>query len=96
MNTLLEAVAVLSGIGFLLGVILAIASRKLSEEVKSQLFKKVRAALANLNCGACGYPNCDAYADAIVSKKAALNLCVPGGKKTEETLREVMEGVLNE
>src|SRR5262249_44195038 len=46
------------------------------------LRRRMMAAMAQQDCGQCGY-NCSDYSDAIASKgEARLNLCVPGGKET--------------
>jgi sulfite reductase (NADPH) flavoprotein alpha-component len=45
------------------------------------------AAMAQQDCGQCGY-NCHDYSDAIASKaEPRLNLCVPGGKETARMLK---------
>jgi len=49
------------------------------------------AAMAQQDCGQCGY-NCHDYSDAIVSKsETRLNLCVPGGKETARMLKALHE-----
>jgi sulfite reductase (NADPH) flavoprotein alpha-component len=43
------------------------------------------------DCGQCGY-TCENYSDAIVARKEErLNLCVPGGKETFRTLKQLAE-----
>ena len=47
------------------------------------------AAMAQQDCGQCGY-NCQDYADALfVKKEQRLNLCVPGGKDTARMLKQL-------
>ncbi len=49
------------------------------------------AAMAQQDCGQCGY-NCNDYSDAIAGKaEARLNLCVPGGKETGRMLKALNE-----
>jgi Na+-translocating ferredoxin:NAD+ oxidoreductase RNF subunit RnfB len=50
----------------------------------------VRAVLPGANCGACGFPGCDAYAAAIASGQAELNKCSVGGMETAEKLSAVV------
>ncbi len=51
------------------------------------LRRRMMAAMAQQDCGQCGYNCCD-YANAIAGKKEArLNLCVPGGKETARMLK---------
>ena len=43
---------------------------------------QIDAVLPQTQCGECGYDGCRPYAEAIVSKNEALNLCPPGGVDT--------------
>jgi Na+-translocating ferredoxin:NAD+ oxidoreductase subunit B len=43
------------------------------------LAEQVFAALPQTQCTRCGYPDCQAYADAIAHDGAAINQCSPGG-----------------
>ena len=49
------------------------------------------AAMAQLDCGQCGYL-CQTYAEAVArGDEKSLTRCVPGGKETARALRELME-----
>jgi len=51
------------------------------------LRRRMMAAMGQQDCGQCGY-NCQDYADALAAgKETKLNLCVPGGKDTQRTLK---------
>jgi len=51
--------------------------------------RRLMAAMAQQDCGQCGY-NCKDYADALfVKKEERLNLCVPGGKETARMLKQL-------
>jgi sulfite reductase (NADPH) flavoprotein alpha-component len=51
--------------------------------------RKLMAAMAQQDCGQCGY-NCHDYAEALYGKKEErLNLCVPGGKETARMLKSL-------
>jgi len=55
------------------------------------LRRRMMAAMAQQDCGQCGY-NCNDYSDAIASRaEARLNLCVPGGKETARMLKALNE-----
>jgi sulfite reductase (NADPH) flavoprotein alpha-component len=55
------------------------------------LQRRMMAAMAQQDCGQCGY-NCHDYSDAIASKaEPRLNLCVPGGKETARMLKALHE-----
>src|SRR5947209_5025133 len=60
------------------------------------LAPKLMAAMAQQDCGQCGY-NCADYANAIfLRSEERLNLCVPGGKDTTRTVRKLAEGLTAE
>jgi sulfite reductase (NADPH) flavoprotein alpha-component len=53
--------------------------------------RRMMAAMAQQDCGQCGY-NCHDYSEMIASKsEARLNLCVPGGKETARMLKSLYE-----
>jgi sulfite reductase (NADPH) flavoprotein alpha-component len=53
------------------------------------------AAMAQLDCGQCGYL-CQTYAEAIArGEEKSLSRCVPGGKATSRKLKELMGGGLS-
>src|SRR3954471_3750055 len=55
------------------------------------LRRRMMAAMAQQDCGQCGY-NCHDYSEAIAGKsEARLNLCVPGGKETARMLKALHE-----
>jgi sulfite reductase (NADPH) flavoprotein alpha-component len=55
------------------------------------LRRRMMAAMAQQDCGQCGY-NCHDYSEAIATKsEARLNLCVPGGKETARMLKALHE-----
>jgi sulfite reductase (NADPH) flavoprotein alpha-component len=55
------------------------------------LRRRIMAAMAQQDCGQCGY-DCHNYSEAIASKaEARLNLCVPGGKETARMLKALHE-----
>ena len=54
--------------------------------------RRMMAAMAQQDCGQCGY-NCKDYADALFAKsEKRLNLCVPGGKETSRMLKQLYHG----
>ena len=53
------------------------------------LRRRMMAAMAQQDCGQCGY-NCEDYSNALFLKKEErLNLCVPGGKETARMLKKL-------
>ena len=88
MNSIVLAVAVLSGIGLLGAVILVLASHFM-HVVEDERVGKVLECLPGANCGACGYAGCADYAKAIV-EGAPVNKCVPGGASTAAVAAAIM------
>ena len=57
------------------------------------LRRRMMAAMAQQDCGQCGY-NCNDYSDKIFDKsEERLNLCVPGGKETARMLKSLYEEI---
>ena len=53
--------------------------------------RRLMAAMAQLDCGACGYL-CRTYAEAIaVGTEPRLNLCSPGGAETSKTIKRLLK-----
>jgi len=55
------------------------------------LQRRMMAAMAQQDCGQCGY-NCHDYSNAVfLRKEERLNLCVPGGKETARMLKKLYQ-----
>jgi electron transport complex protein RnfB len=91
LTEILKSVAGLGGLSLIFGIILAIAFKRLVVQVSKQE-QMIREALPSANCGACGFPGCDAYAHALVEKKGEvpLDLCTVGGAETIRKIGEIM------
>ena len=50
---------------------------------------RILAALPQTQCTRCGYPDCEAYANAIESQEAGINQCPPGGKDGVQRLSTI-------
>lgn len=79
----------IGSLGLFFGASLAYASRKFAVEVDPKI-EKILEELPGANCGACGYPGCSGYAEAIVKSGADINLCTPGGMDVTEKVAEIM------
>jgi Na+-translocating ferredoxin:NAD+ oxidoreductase subunit B len=53
------------------------------------LAAQIFAALPQTQCTRCGFPDCQAYADAIASAGAAINQCSPGGAEGIDRLSKI-------
>lgn len=89
MREVLIAAGVVAGLGLLLGIVLGIAGKLLAAAVNEKEVA-VRACLPGVNCGACGYAGCDAYAAAVAAETAPTNLCVVAGEKGAREIAAVM------
>ncbi|MEF9983122.1 MAG: RnfABCDGE type electron transport complex subunit B [Oscillospiraceae bacterium] len=85
----LTPVLIVTVIGILSGLILALASKFMAVKVDER-FDKVRECLPGANCGACGFAGCDAYANALLKGETPTNLCTPGGADTAKALSCVL------
>lgn len=88
-QSILIPLLVLSVIGVLAGVLLALASHFFKVE-ENETVKAVRECLPGANCGACGFAGCDAYAEAVADGKAEANLCIPGGSDVAGQLSNIL------
>jgi Na+-translocating ferredoxin:NAD+ oxidoreductase RNF subunit RnfB len=83
------AVLLVAALGLIAGLILAIASMIMAVPVDEKA-KAVRELLPGVNCGACGYSSCDAYADALANHGAQVGLCSPGGAAVAKATGEFL------
>lgn len=72
--TLLTAVAAVGGLTLALAGLLALASRRLYVEEDPRI-DLVDEMLPHANCGACGYPGCRPFAEALVTGEALPGKC---------------------
>lgn len=90
MNQLIVvSIGAMGGIGVLFGTLLAYTSNKFSVK-KDERIEKIEGVLPGANCGACGYPGCSAYAEAIVQQGVSISLCPVGGVKVASQVGEIM------
>lgn len=79
----------LGGLGVVFGLVLTFAGKKFFVPVDEKV-AKIRENVAGANCGACGFPGCDGFAEAVAQGRAPINGCTPGGEKTLKALAEIM------
>lgn len=79
MNPIVTAVLIVSGIGLIAGIFLALANQFMAVK-ENETAKKIREELPGANCGACGFSGCSGYAEALAEKPhLKTGLCVVGG-----------------
>jgi Na+-translocating ferredoxin:NAD+ oxidoreductase RNF subunit RnfB len=86
---IIYAFIVITVMGLLLGLGLALAAKKFAVQ-KNEIAEKIIAVLPGANCGGCGFPGCAGYADALSQKKAANGLCAPGGAVTASAVAGIL------
>jgi len=88
-NGLLLSTLSLGGMGLIFGAGLAYASQKFAVEIDPKAVA-VREVLPGANCGGCGYPGCDGFANAVAKGEAPVNGCPVGGAETAEKVAAIM------
>ena len=89
MEGILYPTLVMGGLGVIFGALLAFASEKFYVAVDERQ-SKIREILPGANCGGCGYPGCDGYAEACVSGAAQPNKCAAGGPDVAAKIAEIL------
>lgn len=84
------AVAIVSAIGLIAGLGLAVASIVMAVPVDEKA-EEIEAVLPGANCGACGFSGCSGYAKALSEGKTKeTSLCAPGGNEVAAKVAEIM------
>ncbi len=86
---MIQAVFILGGIGVVVGIGLALASKIFYVYVDPQILA-IDDVLPGANCGGCGLPGCSANAEAIAKGQAAPNSCVAAGPETAEAIAAIL------
>jgi len=78
-------------IAFILGLALGFFKEFFAVE-EDPVKIQIRAALPGANCGACGFPGCDAYASSVAKGEAGINSCSVGGQAVAEKIASLVGG----
>lgn len=89
MNAITIAVAVLSVLGLLFGLILGYASRRFAVE-DDPVVERIDELLPQSQCGQCGYPGCRPYAEAVGTQGEKINRCAPGGEAVKQKIATLL------
>lgn len=76
---MIAAVASLTLLGAVLGILLGVANRVLRVE-GNPIVEELVGMMPGTNCGQCGFPGCEGAANAIIDGSAPATCCPPGGK----------------
>ena len=72
LENILISIAIIGGLGLIFGLGLGIASKKFAVE-KNETISKILDLLPGVNCGGCGKPGCDAFANALFEGTADIS-----------------------
>lgn len=86
---ILFAIVILTTLGLILGLSLAVAGKYLKVDA-DPLVEKIEELMPGSQCGQCGFPGCRPAAEALVSGNAAITLCPPGGTALVEQLAKLL------
>ena len=89
MNGILIAILLVTAIGLIAGVGLAIASVVMAvpRDEKAAAIEEI---LPGANCGACGFSGCSGYDAALSKGEAKPGLCSPGGNETAQAIAAIL------
>jgi RnfABCDGE-type electron transport complex B subunit len=83
------AVIILGLTGFCFGVVLAFLSKKLAIQEDPRM-AEILSLLPGLNCGACGFSGCRAFAEAVIKQKDLFSGCLPGGQEANRGISRIL------
>lgn len=86
---ILLPILVFVGLGGLMGIMLAIASKAFAVKTDERV-EAIAEILPGANCGGCGYTGCRALAESIVKGEAKCSSCPVGGDEAASAIAEVM------
>lgn len=89
MTTIIFSVLVIAVLGIIFGVGLSVAAKKLAVPVDERV-EQIREYLPGANCGGCGFPGCDGFAEAVVNGSAKPNGCLVCSAENAAKIGEIM------
>ena len=70
----LKATGIMAVLGVIFGALLTVASKKFAIKVDEKV-AAIRSFLPGANCSGCGYPSCDAFAEACAKEEVEISRC---------------------
>ena len=89
MEIIIISVISLGAIGFFFALILSAADKTLAVETDKRL-EEIIEMLPGVNCGACGFAGCAAFAQEVLKQKNIFSGCIPGGKELNNTIAKLV------
>jgi len=87
--SIILAVVLMTVIGLICATILVLASKFMATKVDERVMQ-ISKLLPGINCGACGFSSCDAYAHALIYDVIPANLCIPGGNDVSKVISNML------
>ncbi len=81
---------ILAVTGAVFGVLIALAAKYFAVEIDKRV-EDIFAMLPGYNCGMCGHPGCEAFANALVFDNADSKLCKPGKQDMRDKIKVYFE-----
>lgn len=85
----IKAVLAMAGTGLVLGIMLAVASRRLAVHIDPNV-EAILEVLPGSNCGACGFAGCESAAEAMADGEHGVDLCVAGGQAVSNGVAHIL------
>jgi electron transport complex protein RnfB len=89
MGTLLISLLAMGGLAIAFALFLLAAYKRFAVEEDPRM-EAILEVLPGAGCGACGYPGCRQYAEAIAKGEAPPNKCTPGGSAVVRKISEIL------
>ncbi len=89
MKEIIIPIVVLGLTGFAFSILLALLSKKLKVKENPRV-AKILELLPGLNCGACGFSGCRAYAEAVTKECDTFSGCLPAGEDVNKQIADTL------
>ncbi|MDD3673797.1 MAG: RnfABCDGE type electron transport complex subunit B, partial [Synergistaceae bacterium] len=89
MTGMIYPAIIMGGLGLIFGALLAFASKKFHVETDPRQ-ANIRAILPGANCGGCGYPGCDGFAEALANGTGKITGCAAGGSALADSIAAIL------
>ncbi len=89
MREVIFSLVTLGSVGLIFAVLLAFLDKKLSIEEDEKL-QEILNVLPGINCGACGFSGCRAFAEAAIRRKSIFSGCIPGGASVNDKIKNIL------
>lgn len=86
---MIKAILVMFILGGVMGLILGYASKVFHVEPDHRA-EEVLALLPGYNCGGCGFPGCQAMADALANGETEVDRCKPSKAEAKEAIKQYL------